>query len=165
MMMMDEHNRVLEDKNEIMLRFQETMTQLEEDGDKEIEQLKEKYDTKLRAERDATLRLKGENGIMNKKFTALQKDIDDQKENIVKLAEYEEQLKGQIRILEDKIKQHTTEILEKDKVIGDKEKQMHDLKKDNQELEKFKFVLDYQIKELKATSEPRENEISSKREE
>ena len=27
-------------------------------------------------------RLKGENGIMKKKFSALQKDIEDQKENI-----------------------------------------------------------------------------------
>lgn len=37
---------------------------------------------------------------------------------------------------------------------------IYDLKKDNQELEKFKFVLDYQIKELKRQIEPRENEIA-----
>ena len=33
------------------------------------------------------------------------------------------------------------------------------MKKKNQELEKFKFVLDYKIKELKKQIEPRENEI------
>ena len=33
------------------------------------------------------------------------------------------------------------------------------MKKKNQELEKFKFVLDYKIKELKSQIEPRENEI------
>jgi regulator of replication initiation timing len=33
------------------------------------------------------------------------------------------------------------------------------LKKKNQELEKFKFVLDYKITELKRQIEPRENEI------
>ena len=40
-----------------------------------------------------------------------------------------------------------------------KEKRIYDLKKKNQELEKFKFVLDYKIKELKKQIEPRENDI------
>lgn len=39
------------------------------------------------------------------------------------------------------------------------EKRIYDLKKKNQELEKFKFVLDYKIKELKKQIEPREKEI------
>lgn len=39
------------------------------------------------------------------------------------------------------------------------EKRIYDLKKKNQELEKFKFVLDYKIKELRKQMEPRENEI------
>lgn len=39
--------------------------------------------------------------------------------------------------------------------------QIYDLKKKNQELEKFKFVLDYKIKELKRQIEPRETEIAS----
>jgi len=40
------------------------------------------------------------------------------------------------------------------------QKQIYELKRDNQELEKFKFVLDHQIKELKRQIEPRENEIA-----
>jgi len=39
------------------------------------------------------------------------------------------------------------------------ERRIYDLKKKNQELEKFKFVLDYKIKELKKQIEPREQEI------
>jgi len=35
------------------------------------------------------------------------------------------------------------------------------LKKKNQELEKFKFVLDYKIQELKKQIEPRENDIKA----
>jgi len=38
------------------------------------------------------------------------------------------------------------------------------LKKKNQELEKFKFVLDYKIKELKKQIEPREKDIKQMRE-
>ena len=41
------------------------------------------------------------------------------------------------------------------------EKRIYDLKKKNQELEKFKFVLDYKIKELKKQIEPRENDIKA----
>jgi len=44
------------------------------------------------------------------------------------------------------------------------EKRIYDLKKKNQELEKFKFVLDYKIKELKRQMEPRENEIKEMKE-
>ena len=38
------------------------------------------------------------------------------------------------------------------------------MKKKNQELEKFKFVLDYKIKELRKQMEPRENEIKRMKE-
>ena len=38
------------------------------------------------------------------------------------------------------------------------------MKKKNQELEKFKFVLDYKIKELKKQIEPREVEIMEMKE-
>lgn len=44
------------------------------------------------------------------------------------------------------------------------ERRIYDLKKKNQELEKFKFVLDYKIKELKKQIEPREQEISDMKE-
>ena len=44
-------------------------------------------------------------------------------------------------------------------MFSKQEKRIYDLKKKNQELEKFKFVLDYKIKELKKQIEPRENDI------
>ena len=44
------------------------------------------------------------------------------------------------------------------------EKRIYDLKKKNQELEKFKFVLDYKMKELRRQMEPRENEIKRMKE-
>lgn len=39
------------------------------------------------------------------------------------------------------------------------ENRIYDLKKKNEELEKFKFVLDYKVGELKKQIEPRENEV------
>lgn len=46
-----------------------------------------RYEQKLGTEKEASLRLKGENGIMRKKFNALQKDIEAQKEEIKNLFE------------------------------------------------------------------------------
>ena len=43
---------------------------------------------------------------------------------------------------------------------GGAQTEIYDLKKDNQELEKCKFVLDFQIKALKRQIEPRENDIA-----
>ena len=48
---------------------------------------------------------------------------------------------------------------ERKTTIEDKDKRIYDLKKKTQELEKFKFVLDYKIKELKRDIGPRELEI------
>ena len=52
---------------------------------------------------------------------------------------------------------------ERDKNIQEGERRMYDLKKKNQELEKFKFVLDFRIKELKEQVEPREQDIGRMR--
>merc|ERR1719163_1803849 len=57
--------------------------------------------------------------------------------------------------------QNLKEIRERDKMIGDKEQRIYDLKKQNQELEKFKFVLDYKIKELKAQIDPKTDNLAS----
>lgn len=53
----------------------------------------------------------------------------------------------------------TTELAKKDRNIGKCEKKIYQLKKKTQELEKFKYVLDYKIKELKKDIAPREQEI------
>lgn len=49
---------------------------------------------------------------------------------------------------------------DREQVIQDKEKKVYELKKRNQELEKYKFVLDYRIKELKLQIEPKEKQIN-----
>lgn len=62
--------------------------------------------------------------------------------------------------LKQKIKTQGMNIMEKDTQIGDLEKKIYSLKKKTQELEKFKFVLDYKIKELKREIAPRGMEIT-----
>jgi cilia- and flagella-associated protein 57 len=153
-----------EQKFELGRVFSETQRQLEQDVDQEIEELKQNSEKKLSDEREQTLRYKGENGIMKKKFSALTKDIEVQREDLRAMAEKEEELKSAISNLEDEIQLHKKDIRERDETIGEKEKKIYELKKKNQELEKFKFVLDYKIKDLNRQIEPRENEITDMKE-
>ncbi|KAJ3089419.1 Cilia- and flagella-associated protein 57 [Quaeritorhiza haematococci] len=139
--------------------FEETTRETEEDADTEILELKHRYEKKLKDEREVGLRLKGENGIMRKKFNTLQAEIEAHKAEISKMYAEEKKLHGVIKSLEKDIVGLKKEIHERDETIQDKEKRIYDLKKKNQELEKFKFVLDYKIKELKRQIEPREQDI------
>jgi len=43
--------------------------------------------------------------------------------------------------------------------IGEKKIIKHELEKENSQLEKFKFVLNYKIKELKHERDPKENKL------
>ncbi|XP_019645355.1 PREDICTED: cilia- and flagella-associated protein 57-like [Branchiostoma belcheri] len=147
-----------------MREYEETKKQIEEDADREILDIKNKYERKLRDEKEANLRLKGETGIMRKKFTSLQRDIDELKAEIERLKNENAKLQSVIKSLEKDIFGLKKEIQERDETIQDKEKRIYDLKKKNQELEKFKFVLDYKIKELKKQIEPRENDIKAMKE-
>ena len=150
-------------KEELAREFEETKRQLEEDADREIESLKDKYEGRLTTEREVNLRMKGENGMMKKKFNSLQKEIEDQREEIKLLFDQKKDLYATIGSLERDIIALKKEISERDDTITDKEKRIYELKKKNQELEKFKFVLDYKIKELKKQIEPKELEIISMR--
>jgi len=92
------------------------------------------------------LLLLGETGILRKKFSNLQREIEKGQEDF-KSAEVENgKLESIIRSLEKDITGLKHEIMERDETIQEKEKRIYDLKKKNQELEKFKFVLDYKIK-------------------
>ena len=50
-----------------MREHEETKRQIEEDADREILDIKNKYERRLRDEKEQNLRLKGETGIMRKK--------------------------------------------------------------------------------------------------
>ena len=49
--------------------YEETKKQIEEDADREILDIKNKYERRLRDEKEANMRLKGETGIMKKKVS------------------------------------------------------------------------------------------------
>jgi len=143
---------------------EETKKQIEEDGDREILDIKNKYEKRLRDEQETNLKLKNDSGIMRKKHASQAKIIEDLNSDKNKLNSDIQKLNGLIKSLDKDISGLKKEIQERDETIQDKEKRIYDLKKKNQELEKFKFVLDYKINELKKVIEPRETQIKEKNE-
>mmetsp|Transcript_66659 Transcript_66659/g.172544 ORF Transcript_66659/g.172544 Transcript_66659/m.172544 type:complete len:523 (-) Transcript_66659:96-1664(-) len=154
-------DRIIKEKELAFKSHQETLAQLEQDADREIEELKEMYEKKLAQEKDEKVRLRGQAGIHKKYHDDLdrqmQKRSDDVKKEEEKNRHKEEMI---MSLLKDK-DSNEKEIKERDKTITDKELRIYDLRKQNQELEKFKFVLDYKIKELKAQIDPKTADIES----
>lgn len=154
-------DRDIKEKELAFKHHQETLAQLEQDADREIEELKEMYEQKLAQEKDDKVRLRGQAGIHQKYHIDLQSSMMTSEENVKQKAN--ENRKAEERILglmKDK-DSNEKEIKERDKTIADKEQRIFDLKKQNQELEKFRFVLDYKIRELKAQIDPKTADIAS----
>eukprot|EP00930_Biecheleria_cincta_P085307 TRINITY_DN746_c0_g1_i2.p1 TRINITY_DN746_c0_g1~~TRINITY_DN746_c0_g1_i2.p1 ORF type:complete len:1283 (-),score=294.40 TRINITY_DN746_c0_g1_i2:68-3874(-) len=157
----ERQDRIIKEKEEAFKHHQETLAQLETDADREIEELKEMYEQKLAHEKDDKVRLRGQAGIHQKHFDDLQRDMQKKEEEVRKEEDKSRKAEEKIvNLMKDK-DSNVKEIKERDKTIADKEQRIYDLKKQNQELEKFRFVLDYKIKELKAQIDPKTADIAS----
>jgi WD40 repeat protein len=140
-----------------------TAVAIERDVDKEIEDMRARFETRLVLESKATLLLKGENGFMKRKFVAVSKDLADQKEEVQALADREKEFVEAISSLQKDVSGHKKEVKEREDTIAEKDARINELKKKNQELEKFKFVLNYKIQELKRQVMPKKKEIADLR--
>merc|ERR1712113_23367 len=115
----DAQDRIIKEKELAFKQHQETLAQLEQDADREIEELKEMYEKKLAQEKDEKVRLRGQAGIHKKYHDDLdrqmQKKTDDVKKEEEKNKGKEEKILG---LLKDK-ESNEKEIKERDKTITD----------------------------------------------
>ena len=139
---------------------EETIKQIQSDADFEIKEINGKNTANQTQVQDMSLSSKAALQLKKNKHLDLESDIEklkrDKQEKNIQVTTQNEILKN----LQREIKDQAAEISAKDKLIGDREKKIYQLKKKTQELEKFKFVLDYKIKELKRDIAPREMEIT-----
>ncbi|XP_060521926.1 cilia- and flagella-associated protein 57 [Cylas formicarius] len=133
--------------------------QIEDDCDREICELKTTHAKEIRDEQELNVRLRGEAAVTMKKLLATQKESEGYKQEVAALEKEHAKFKGVIAGLEKDVCDIKKEIAERDSTIEDKERRIFQLKSKNQELEKFKFILDFKIKELKSQVEPRERTI------
>lgn len=94
--------------------------QIEVDADREILEMRIRFEQRLKDEQEINAKLRSDTGIMRKKFTSLQKEIEDYKEEIKKNQGEISKLNGVIRNLEKDISGLKKEIQERDETIQDK---------------------------------------------
>ena len=137
----------------------ETMAQINEDADKEKQQIESKNDASLTQVREMGLMSTAELQNKRNKLQDVAAEIELVDRQIKdKQMQLENQKKETERQHLKSLENHQ-EIHMQDNKIAFKEKSILYLKKKTQELEKFKFVLDYKIKELRRDIAPREMEI------
>lgn len=163
------------DKEEIQRVLRAETSKIETDNkkfrdDKEtnewekIDTIKEKNKEELMKVTKQGLNAKADLTITNNKF----REAKIKKETVERnLQDLTSQLQAELTAtnsLKNDIESQKNELEERDKTIKDKDARIYQLMKKAQELEKFKFVLDYKIKELKRDIGPREVEIQKLKE-
>merc|ERR1712137_1182304 len=138
--------------------------QIEDEQESEICSLKNEFESKINLEHENSLKLRGENGIMKKKFITMKTEIDDLKEVLAKKGVEASKLQQNIRNLEKDISLLKKHIEEKEQTIEEKNKKISQLNKKNLELEKYKFVLGHKIDELNKTVAPVQEEAQKSKE-
>merc|ERR1719413_237678 len=80
----DERDRIIKEKEQAFKQHQETLAQLEQDADREIEELKEMYEQKLAQEKDEKVRLRGQAGIHRKHHDDLKRQMQKKQDDVRK---------------------------------------------------------------------------------
>lgn len=168
---LEEHfKRLLKTKDEQRAKLSETLTKkqqdhhqyleaLEEQSQLEMAQIMTEFETLLQLERDASLSTVEEKIGIKQTFDRLNTELEETKKELNKHHSELKRLTHMHQSLErDKIGVQQ-ELWERDETIKDKELTISDLRKKAQELEKFKFVLDFKIKQLNKQLEPKQQDI------
>lgn len=141
----------------------EIMDQITVDSSKEVDTMKNAHETELQKKNEQVVKLRGECQVNankieehTRRFGELQRDIKEINDSLDKAANEEEKI-HQENARESK------RLIEKSEEISKLEQKIYNYKKEAQKLEKFKFVLDYKIKELKREINPREQQIEALR--
>ena len=139
---------------------EEILKQTEEDADKEILEMKTRYEVDLKKEKESNVKLLGELGILKKKHFAVHKDLEEQKTSISSMNSEQSRLETVIKGLEKDIQELKREIRGRDETVQCKEKEITELKRDLRSMEKHSFVLNHKIKLLEDEIQPKENKIA-----
>ncbi|GIQ89564.1 hypothetical protein KIPB_012063, partial [Kipferlia bialata] len=100
-------------------------------------------------ERQSNLDLRSEYTILRRKYNTVTDEVSLIRNELAQAKASAEQDRRAERTSREALTQAKLEISERDSRLGDKEAIIFDLRRKNQELSKFKFVLDYKIRELR----------------
>ena len=139
----------------------EERKKIEEQAWIQIDELKDKNKEELSEIIKVGMQNKSDLQKETGKFKSASADRENLNKQIKEKISQSRTLDQNINDYKNQIEAQKQELESRRATIDDKDNRIIELKKKTQELEKFKFVLDYKIKELKRDILPRENNIAS----
>ena len=106
-----------------------------------------------------TLKSRAELQLTRNKLKEIESDIDTLERTISEKTTLIQRQDTANGLLEQEARKLEDDIAHEDKLIGYRERKIYGLKRKTQELEKFKFVLDFKIKDLNRAIAPKELQI------
>ena len=125
------------------------------DRDSEIEQIEQKNKMNIDQVKDMALKSTAELSVIQGKMHDINVDIESLDRQINEQQEDLKKKQETIRGLTEEINGLKEDIKNEDEKIAQREDNIYKLKKKTQELEQFKFVLDYKIRDLRQDITPR----------
>ena len=156
----EEEVKTRERRNEEKIKsMEEILKQTEEDADKEILEMKTKYEKDLKHERETLVKVRGELGILKKKHFNSQRDLESQKDDLDWMGKEQIRFKNEIRINEKDKGDLKKEMKGRDNTILEKEKEISKLKRELRHMENSKYVFQHKIMVLQEEIKPKEEKI------
>lgn len=159
----EEQHRIAAEKERNDAETEAMCAMIEEDNDTEIVKAKEYYEKRLREQEEEAAALQSANNALLSKLNMSRAELESKMTDITEKLRQQTVLESHINSAKRDIEALTNEVRERGETIAEKERRIQDLRTKNQELEKFKFVLEFKRKELKTQIEPKDNEISASR--
>lgn len=168
----ENYDKKISDLNKTIKNLEERKKNLNKEIEEMLKDRMDRNDNEISSKRAELekLRLKYENFEREFKKKKAEKEADIyQRKELIKAKE-NKRTKERSELLtltqeNDKLTKQIQELMndkrEKDNTIIEKNNIKRELEKENQELEKFKFVLNYKIKELKHEKDPKENKLQT----
>ncbi|XP_024126534.1 cilia- and flagella-associated protein 57 isoform X2 [Oryzias melastigma] len=169
------HEEKLQEKTQLLAQSQkeaelkisvlnEVIKQMEEDEELKLNAVQIKYEKKLQFEKQINLNLKRETDSMKYEMKCLEAKVRDQSADMYRLQRERQDLLDLIPALEGDIKELNMQIWGHRQTIENKDITMSDLKEKIQQLEKLKFIYEFQLNEFKKQTETQKEEIKEQRE-
>ncbi|KAG5508860.1 hypothetical protein JKF63_05363 [Porcisia hertigi] len=157
----EEQHRIAAEKERHDVETEAMCAMIEEDNDTELVKAKEGYEKRLREQEMEAAALQSANNALLSKLNGSRAELEAKMSDVTEKMRQQMVLESNIDSAKRDIEALTNEVRERVEMIAEKDRRIQDLRTKNQELEKFKFVLEYKRKELKTQIEPKDNEISA----
>ncbi|KPI86830.1 hypothetical protein ABL78_4107 [Leptomonas seymouri] len=160
----EERHRIAVEKERNDAETEAMSAMIEDDNDTEIVKAKEYYEKRYREQEEEATSLQAANSTLLSKENLNRAELEAKMADVTEKLRQQTVLEMHIDSAKRDIEALTNELRERGEIIAEKDRRIQDLRTKNQELEKFKFVLEYKRKELKTQIQPKDDEINASKE-